>query len=82
MAFQDQPGYKHVQRKTKIVSSIEDTSFDNKNTQCTDLQILSVSKAGLDQKYKNSFAISRTLNALNFIDIKGKTVHTLMETKN
>ena len=64
------------------MSSIEDTSFDNKNTQCTDLQILSVSKKGLDQKYKNSFAISRTLNALNFIDIKGKTVHTLMETKN
>lgn len=80
VAIWDEPGYWVLDRSTKINKKIEDRSFDNNNTSCSDLFILESSK--LNKKYKNAFAVSRTLKAVNFIDINGFMVHILTEIKN
>lgn len=82
VAIWDEPGYYFLERSNKTVVKIEDHSFDNNNVACNDLFLFDAGKNSLNSKFRNAFAVSRTLNAINFIDIKGQTVHTMLEVKN
>ena len=82
MALWDKPGYWYLERQTRLVVEIPDDSFNNTNFSCSDLVLLQTGKTGLSKKFTNCYAVSRTINALNFIDIKGRTVYPIVEVKN
>ena len=79
----DEPNYWLIDRYSRIETKIEDPSMGFTNMYCTDLQMLDTSLfKNFPKSLRNTVAISRTLNAINLVNIKGKSVHNVIGTKN
>ena len=79
----DEPFYWLIDRYSRIETKIEDPSMGYTNLYCTDLQMLDTSfYKNFPKSLRNTVAISRTLNAINLVNIKGKSVHQIKATKN
>ena len=79
----DEPNYWLIDRYSRIETKIEDPSLGFTNLYCTDLQMLDSSLLkNFPKSLRNTVAISRTLNAINLVNIKGKSVHQVIGTRN
>ena len=78
----DLPGYYLLERQTKTITEIIDKN--PKNINCADLFWLdmTVMKSSLNKQLRGNYVVSRTQNAVNLIDIQGKSVHTIVSNKN